>query len=212
MPRSLYNRFKDANAARLAVRCQGVSDDRDLGIITNCNSIYAICPNTDPNLIGLSSVNLLETTLDTPFSTCGSYLTQFPCDSDLGFPSVAGGIFYGPDNLPASGNQTLSNLAGTVTSPASGAVFTYTNGANSQVYTISAASISGTGSGATITGNGRATTTGKSGSTSGGLHGTTTATGTAGSASATKSTGRKIENSTGLLISGVMIGLMTALL
>lgn len=111
------------------------------------HSIYGICPKTDPTLIGLSNINQIETSLDTPFNTCGSYLVEYPCDSKLGFPAVAGGTFYGPDNLPASGTETLSNLGGTVTSPASGAVFTYTNGGDSQIYTITAANAKNAGSG-----------------------------------------------------------------
>ncbi|KIM95259.1 hypothetical protein OIDMADRAFT_72181, partial [Oidiodendron maius Zn] len=111
------------------------------------SSIYGICPTTDPTLIGLSNVNQLETILDTPFDTCGSYLSEFPCGSKLGFTPVAGGTFYGPDDLPASGTATLSNLGGTVTSPASGAVFTYTNGGDGIAYTISAANVKDSGSG-----------------------------------------------------------------
>lgn len=110
-------------------------------------SIYGICSTTDPTLIGLSSVNQLETALDTPFDTCNSYLSEFPCESKLGFPPVAGGTFYGPDNLPRSGTATLSKLGGSVTSPASGAVFTYRNGGDTQVYTISAANVNGAESG-----------------------------------------------------------------
>lgn len=122
-------------------------------------SIYGICSTTDPTLIGLSSVNQLETALDSPFDTCNSYLSEFPCESKLGFPPVAGGTFYGPDNLPRSGTATLSNLGGSVTSPASGAVFTYTNGGDTQVYTISAPNVNGAESG-----GGPGTTTVNSGS------------------------------------------------
>jgi hypothetical protein len=124
-------------------------------------SIYAICPNTDPTLIGLSSVQQLETTLDTQISDCQPYLAEYNCVSDLGFSQVVGNTFYGPNNLPASGTQTLSNIAGTVTAPASGSVFTYTNGGDGQVYTISAASVkAGSGGGATTSGKGAASTNG----------------------------------------------------
>lgn len=170
----------------------------------NPHSIYGLCPSTDPSLIGLSSVTQLETVLDTSFSSCSSYLTEFPCESELGFSAVAGGTFYSPDNLPANGTATLSNVAGTVTAPASGAVFTYTNGGDSQVYTISAASFDGGVSGG-------ATTTGKSGdsgTTVAGSSESSTATGTATSASATKSWGGKLYPRIELTIAVVMAVLL----
>src|SRR4030081_3245735 len=109
-------------------------------------TIYAICSTTDPTLIGLSSVNQLETAVETAFDTYNSYLSEFPCEFKLRFLPVAGGTFYGPDNLPRGGTATLSNLGGSVTSPASGAV-TYTNEGDTQVYTISAANVNGAESG-----------------------------------------------------------------
>ena len=146
-------KFKAVNAVKSALaspgQCRGINYERFLTAIADLlilNSIYGICPATDPNLIGMSTVNQLETVLDTPFDTCGSYLSEFPCNSKLGFPLVAGGVFYGPDNLPSSGTATLSNLGGTVTSPASGTVFTYTNAGDGVVYTISAANVQIAGS------------------------------------------------------------------
>ncbi|RDW80155.1 hypothetical protein BP6252_04793 [Coleophoma cylindrospora] len=126
------------------------------------SSIYDICPNTDPNLIGLSLIQQYETALNTPFSSCDSYLAEFNCVSDLGFQNVPGGTFYSQGNLPAAGNNTLSNIAGTVTSPASGSVFTYTNSGDSQTYTITAASVNA-GSQSTKAGGGKTTATGSSG-------------------------------------------------
>jgi hypothetical protein len=143
------------------------------------SSIYGLCPNTDPSLIGISTLNTLETTYDQPFSGCDAALSSGICESQLGWPKVAGGEYYGPSNLPKNGTNTLSNEAGTVTSPASGAVFTYTNGANTQVYTISAASV----------GKAVAATTSSSGK--GGSSGSTIATGTgsaAGSAASSAAT------------------------
>lgn len=137
------------------------------------SSIYGICPDTDPSLIGLSTVDTLGTNFDNPFSGCASSVSNDICEAQLGWPEVAGGTYYGPNNLPASGTATLSNQPGTVTSPASGAVFSYTNGANKQVYTITAASV------------GKAVATTTSGSKSVANAGTTTATGT-GPAASTK--------------------------
>lgn len=162
-------------------------------------SIYAICPSTDPTLIGLSSVQQVETTLDTPISDCQPYLEQYNCVSDLGFSQVVGNTFYGPSNLPATGTQTLSNVPGSVTAPASGNVFTYTNGGDGQVYTISAASVKA-GSG------GSATTTGKEAT---GASGGSANTGSAATAAATKSSGvEKLVSSSYVLISGLFISLI----
>ncbi|KDR83368.1 hypothetical protein GALMADRAFT_637605 [Galerina marginata CBS 339.88] len=105
------------------------------------SSIYGLCPNTNPSLVGLNQVNnVLGNQIGTNFSSCSSPLSQFNCQSDLGFPAVGGGTYFNPTNLPTSGTATLSNVGGTVTAPASGSIFTYTNGGDQQVYTISAAS------------------------------------------------------------------------
>lgn len=142
---------------------------------TNPTSIYAICPTTNPTLIGLSQVQSLQTNLNTPIDSCAPYIAQYPCESDLGFPAVAGGTFYDAANLPASGTATLSNGPGTVTTPASGSVFTYTNPGDSQVYVISAAGVkaggddSGSGNAAaTTTGSGSSGSSGGSGGSNGG--------------------------------------------
>ncbi|KAF8913233.1 hypothetical protein CPB84DRAFT_1841622 [Gymnopilus junonius] len=88
------------------------------------STMYAICPDTNPNLIGLPAIQQLATILETPFDSCSASLSEFNCVSHLDFPDVPGGIFYNPSNLPLTGTATLSNLPGTVTAPASGAVFT----------------------------------------------------------------------------------------
>ena len=108
-----------------------------------CNSIYSICPNTNPALVGLNTVYSTASELGLDFSTCSTYLSEFDCVKDLGFPQVAGGKFLGPNDLPPNGTEKLSNVAGTVTAPASGTLFSYTNGADSVVYTITAASTNG---------------------------------------------------------------------
>ncbi|OBT75494.1 hypothetical protein VF21_04920 [Pseudogymnoascus sp. 05NY08] len=150
------------------------------------SSIYGICPTTDPTLIGLNQVQSLQTNLNTPIDSCAPYIAQYPCESDLGFSAVAGGTFYDAANLPASGTATLSNGPGTVTVPASGSVFTYTNPADSQVYVISAAGVKA-GAGDSGSGNVAATTTGSSGSgSSGGSGGSGGGSATGGAASPVK--------------------------
>lgn len=123
------------------------------------SSIYGICPDTDPSLVGLSYVQQLESLYDLPFTECGQYMSSYDCTKDLSF--TAASTFYDPADLPKSGSATLSNGPGTVTAPASGTVFSYTNAADSQVYTISAASAKkGSGSDSTAT-------AGKTGATDG---------------------------------------------
>lgn len=108
---------------------------------------YNICPDTDPTLIGLSNVSQLESQLNTPFDSCGSYLDTYDCISDLKYSIDGVSTYYKPTNLPKSGTATLSNAAGTVTAPVSGSVFTYTNGGDGTVYTITAAGVKDSSSG-----------------------------------------------------------------
>jgi len=86
-------------------------------------------------------------------------------------------------------------VAGTVTAPASGNVFTYTNGGDGQVYTISAASVkAGSGGAATTTTNGASTTTSS-----------------ATSATSTKSSGdARLGFSLHVLISGLVTSIFCA--
>lgn len=95
-------------------------------------------------------------------------------------------------------------MPGTVTAPVSGNHFTYTNGGDGQVYTISAASMkagSG-GGGATTTGNGA--TAGNAGGT--------TATGAAGSpTTSAKSNGdKRLGFRAHVLVAGLVMSLVCA--
>jgi hypothetical protein len=109
-------------------------------------SLAEICPETNPNLIGLNEINQVEQNLNVDYPNCGPYLEQFNCVSDLGFSLNGVSKYFGPSDPLTTGTNTLSNGGGTVTAPASGAVFTYTNGGDSQVYTITAANFNGRGS------------------------------------------------------------------
>lgn len=66
-------------------------------------------------------------------------MSAYDCKTELNFTNVADGIFYTPDNLPASGTASLSIVAGTVSAPPSGTLFSYTNYFDSTIYTITAA-------------------------------------------------------------------------
>lgn len=102
-------------------------------------SIFEICPNTDPTLVGLSRISDLETELNTPFSSCGQYLETYDCISSLSYSLDGVSTYLKPSDPLQTGTETLSNGPGTVTTPASGQVFSYTNGGDGVVYTITAA-------------------------------------------------------------------------
>jgi hypothetical protein len=101
--------------------------------------MYDICPNTDPTLIGLDTL-LNAVAPYYPWPGCVDSLNQYNCVADLDFePPLSTGAVYNPTDLPASGTQALSNIAGEVTSPASGSIFSYT--AIGQEWTVTALSI-----------------------------------------------------------------------
>jgi hypothetical protein len=101
--------------------------------------MYDICPNTDPTLIGLNTL-LNAVAPYYPWPGCVDSLNQYNCVADLGFePPLSTGAVYNPTDLPASGTQALTNIAGEVTSPASGSIFSYT--AIGQEWTVTALSI-----------------------------------------------------------------------
>ena len=70
-------------------------------------------------------------------------MTQINCATDLGYSLPGVSTYYPPQGFPASGTATLSNKPGSVTAPPSGTVFSYTNGGDSAVYTITAAAAGG---------------------------------------------------------------------
>lgn len=80
--------------------------------------------------------------MNSGWSACGPSLIEFDCVKDLGFKAPAStGSLYNPTNTPVAGTKVLSNLAGEVTAPASGAIFTWS--AAGMVYTITALSAEG---------------------------------------------------------------------
>lgn len=66
-------------------------------------------------------------------------MSAYNCTTELNFTNAADDTFYTPDNLPAKGTASLSNIPGTVSAPPSGTLFSYTNYFDSTVYTITAA-------------------------------------------------------------------------
>ncbi|KAF5579272.1 uncharacterized protein FSUBG_13647 [Fusarium subglutinans] len=105
------------------------------------SSIVEICPKTDPNLIGLKQISTLESELNVDYKSCGSYMETYDCSSQLSYSLEGVSTYYKPDDPLKTGTATLSNNPGSVTAPASGKVFSYTNGGDGTVYTITAAGV-----------------------------------------------------------------------
>lgn len=133
-------------------------------------SFFDICPKTDPKLLSLSNIDTLESAAYTQFSDRGKYLDTYDCGEDLGINLEGISTYLKPADKLTTGTATLSNVAGTATAPASDSVFSYTNGADGKVYTITAAGKfndpgSGSGSGSssdTGSGSGPGSTSGSS--------------------------------------------------
>ncbi|KAF5977253.1 putative membrane protein [Fusarium bulbicola] len=105
------------------------------------SSIVEICPKTDPNLIGLKQLSTLESELNVDYKSCGSYMETYDCSSQLSYSLEGVSTYYKPDDPLKTGTATLSNNPGSVTAPASGKVFLYTNGGDGTAYTITAAGV-----------------------------------------------------------------------
>ncbi|KAJ4205912.1 hypothetical protein NW759_014389 [Fusarium solani] len=125
-----------ADAGSNLQRMQGCSCCEISGALS---SIVEICPDTDPKFAGLAEISQLESQLNVQFDTCGKYMDTYDCSSQLSFSLDGVSTFYKPDDSLKTGTATLSNGPGTVTAPASGHIFTYTNGGDGVVYTITAA-------------------------------------------------------------------------
>ena len=95
-------------------------------------------PALDPKLIGLSNIQKIETAINTNFQNCGNYLDTFDCKNDLGFNMDGAESFLKPNDAPTTGTSTLSDAPGTMTA-VSGKIFSYTNGGDGTVCTITAA-------------------------------------------------------------------------
>lgn len=106
-------------------------------ILTSSNSIWDTCPNTKPSLLDVDGwFNGFITQDD--WDKCGDYLDAYDCAGDLGFSAEeAGGTttFYKKGGLPKNGTGTLYNT-GSLTTPVSGATFTWTFGTNPHVVTV----------------------------------------------------------------------------
>ena len=120
---------------------------------------FDVCPSTDPTLIGLNVVIDFGIKASMPWTNCGSYLENIDCLGGLGYEApLSTGEVYNPTNTPSAGTQTLSDISGQMTTPASGATFTWFGYASSHTYPVIALSADTTA--ATTLGVESSTTTG----------------------------------------------------
>jgi len=136
------------------------------------SAIFDICPDSDPTLLGVNQL----TNGSSIWSSCGPSLNSVDCVADLGFEAPLGtGTLYNPTNLPTWGTKTISDLPGGITSPLSGATFTWSNSDAGISTVITAVSVA---QGVTLTAGAGTTRTTVSRAT-GGATGTTAASGIA---------------------------------
>ncbi|KAJ5772300.1 hypothetical protein N7520_002829 [Penicillium odoratum] len=100
------------------------------------STIYDTCPNAKPSLLAIDRWydSFLE---PNDWESCGDYLNAWDCAGELGFGSEDAGetkTFYKPGGLPKNGTETLSNT-GSLSTPVSGVIFTWTFGTDIHVIT-----------------------------------------------------------------------------
>ncbi|KAI0386499.1 hypothetical protein F5Y04DRAFT_123659 [Hypomontagnella monticulosa] len=107
------------------------------------SAFSAICPNTDPSLLGRDEIYQSLVANDEDWPMCATYMDAFPCESKLGYTPPGddddSGTFYEPDDFPADGTATLSNMAGVITAPIGGATYTWTHNGIERVITVASA-------------------------------------------------------------------------
>lgn len=105
-------------------------------ILKFSNSIWDTCPNTKPSLLDVDG--WYDAFIGrNGWDNCGDYLDAYDCAGDLGFGAKDAGettTFYKPGGLPKNGTGTLYNT-GSLTTPVSGATFTWTFGTVQHVVT-----------------------------------------------------------------------------
>ncbi|KAI1090483.1 hypothetical protein F5B19DRAFT_463213 [Rostrohypoxylon terebratum] len=109
------------------------------------SAYWAVCPNTDPALLGINEIYESLIANDEDWPTCATDMEAFPCYSKLGFTPPGGnssGTFYEPNHFPSNGTETVSNIAGSITSPVSGTMYTWTY--NGVERTVTVASVDAT--------------------------------------------------------------------
>lgn len=103
--------------------------------------IWNVCPDHDPALLGADDlwgplIGQLEW-----WDDCPADVEQFSCNSTLGYtaPGNEGDEFYFAE-WPKNGTKTtVTNVAGAISTPISGEVYTYTRGNFERVVTVMSA-------------------------------------------------------------------------
>ncbi|KAI1439452.1 hypothetical protein F5Y02DRAFT_70235 [Annulohypoxylon stygium] len=105
------------------------------------SAFWAVCPNTDPALLGINDIYGSLIANDEDWSTCATDMKALPCYSKLGFtpPGNSSGTFFEPNDFPTNGTATTSNIAGTITSPVSGTLYTWTYNGVERIVTVASA-------------------------------------------------------------------------
>ncbi|KIW24344.1 uncharacterized protein PV07_10063 [Cladophialophora immunda] len=117
------------------------------------SSIYNICPDTDPSLIGLGTIETQLEAFDQPFDQCGPYLDQYDCIADLGYAPIGSptSTLVNPTNMPANGTQTLYTTGAQITTPLSGSVVTWSHASSEFTATMANLDAERTADGSTTT-------------------------------------------------------------
>lgn len=91
--------------------------------------IWNTCPETQPSLLHADAwLSILPS--DFAWDDCGRYLEQYDCAEmmDIGNTTTSQALeLYAPGEFPNNGTATLYNIDGTISSPVSGATFTWQN-------------------------------------------------------------------------------------
>ncbi|KAM0713929.1 hypothetical protein Q7P37_010891 [Cladosporium fusiforme] len=93
------------------------------------SAYWDICPDTKPTLLGAD--DWTRFLADHKWNKCEQYLEKYDCATTMGFGNKTSGGksgFFAPGDLPENGTATLSNVDGAISSPVSGATFTWKNG------------------------------------------------------------------------------------
>ncbi|KAF7558496.1 hypothetical protein G7046_g5667 [Stylonectria norvegica] len=141
-----------------AQACQCCADSAWLSVF------YDVCPDTDPSLLGIDVWYGGVIDKD-QWSTCGDYIDEDTCSSQLNYTLPGGdkgNKFYSAGDLPANGTKTLSNIGGVITSPVSGAAYTWTFDGVDHAVTVASADAKPTAT-ATTTGSAKGGTSKDSG-------------------------------------------------
>ncbi|KAJ4253879.1 hypothetical protein NW762_010277 [Fusarium torreyae] len=112
------------------------------------STFWGVCPDTKPSLLGVDDYWYGIISKDEAYPQCADYTDKYSCAGDLKFtpPGKDKSIkFYDPGELPKNGTKTLSNVDGSITSPLSGATFTWTHGEVEHPITVASANAKPTG-------------------------------------------------------------------